>query len=289
MQSHFLKYKRQLPENPNDPLADLIMEASEFNKFTPTLFGLNSIHIGRQPKQVIAAVFDLEGFTDFCSTNDAHLIVPEFTGLFINWLFDQIRLESIDYTKENEDNESVYLSTGLPFYAKFLGDGFLFLWEVDHDGAFEFCEQHKCSHQAEIQGDIGCLISILRDICNNYSTDLYPKSLRSFMDPPTKLRCGIAQGSVSDLGNGKEYVGPCINMASRLQKAAGLGIAVLKKGINLDRSASSDLETKMIKKIYNIRGHGNEIIYIFRADYRKLTEEGKKYLQDVKPDADGDF
>jgi hypothetical protein len=45
---------------------------------------------------VLAAMFDLEGFTAFSDRRDPHLFVPQFVDAFLGWLFSTIKSLSPD-------------------------------------------------------------------------------------------------------------------------------------------------------------------------------------------------
>jgi len=278
MQSQFIRPRRRKPKSSSEPLADLVVNSRDFDRFQPALFGLDSYHNGLGARTALAVVIDLENFTKFTANSDPHLFVPDFIDRFISWFFTSFRKSIVD----RSEDDIVYLQTLLPFYVKYLGDGLLLLWEIDYQGSAEYAQTAGTESKREIQGDLGNLISILRDICNLYTSDFLPEANTHYTNVPQRLRCGIAQGLVCDLGNGSDYVGPCINMASRLQKVAGLGIAILKRGIDLDLSQSHELAQSVIRKKCNIRGHGDEIIYVFKADFEALSEEDKRQLKDIE-------
>ena len=77
---------------------------------------------------VIAVVFDLSGFTDCCNHVDAHLSMPIFLKEFLSWLFKCI----VSELEQKRFREGILLYTHLPFFAKFTGDGVLFLWNTEN-------------------------------------------------------------------------------------------------------------------------------------------------------------
>jgi hypothetical protein len=263
--------KRVLSDNEKAPLADLRTTKRALRLFSPASFRMQGFESGGGIKSALAAIFDLQGFTIFCSQSDPHLSVPAFIDSFINWLFSEIGELSI----EKKTDTNVYLYNSLPFYAKFLGDGVLFLWEVDYKGVKDFCTKHGYDPDEEIQGDIGNIISVLFDVCNNYSIKLMPKLARSYSRVPQKLRCGVAQGLVCSLGNGADYVGPCINMAARLQKLGGLGMCVSMRGIDLNLNPSKRLGRLLVPKKATVRGVGEELVYVVKKQYDALSKKQK--------------
>ena len=79
----------------------------------------------------IAAMFDLEGFTTFCKQTDPHLSVPLYLSNFLNWIFGEIRKETI----KDEHEKGYFLWHALPFLVKFMGDGVLVLWNTKNISA----------------------------------------------------------------------------------------------------------------------------------------------------------
>ncbi len=130
-------------------------------------------------------------------------------------------------------------------------------------------------------------IDNIPSICNNvlidYSTKFYNDIKSEYIDVPLKLRCGLARGRITSIGDGADYVGPCINIAARLQKLSKLDFAVLKKGFDLSPwLEGGKLKSKdpyIIKKTH-LRGIGDELVYIKKRGYDELDPEEKKLFQD---------
>lgn len=151
--------------------------------------------------------------------------VPRYIVSFISWLFESISKGAL---KEKDGVPLVHghqlgLWFELPFFAKFLGDGLLFLWDAE-----------GLSSEAKWN-----LVSSIIVICNDYQTEFLPDNRCEFTKPPPRLRCGIARGQISAIGEEKDFVGLCINVASRLQKLEGVSegihfsFAFTKKGFPL--------------------------------------------------------
>lgn len=104
----------------------------------------------------------------------------------------------------------------LPFMSKFLGDGLLFLWDT-----IELLE-----------GEITDIVISMHEICMKYIKEFIPSVENSIVDIPPKLRCGIARGTIYTVGNGNDFVGPCINVSARLQKFNSLSFCFSRRGIN---------------------------------------------------------
>ena len=84
---------------------------------------------------VLAVIFDLEGFTTFCDQGEPHLFVPRFVTEFRMWLFGQLADALVDDGPNAEPHRAgaVALTAPPPMFKKFLGDGFLLLWAADEE------------------------------------------------------------------------------------------------------------------------------------------------------------
>ena len=71
-----------------------LLDNKKFNTFNPKVLGLGDISLPSTRTGALATVFDLSGFTNFCSQIDPHLSVPEYLSPFLNCLFDDIRFNS---------------------------------------------------------------------------------------------------------------------------------------------------------------------------------------------------
>lgn len=237
---------------------------NEFAKFNSGLLGIGE-DISRDGEYInaLVAVFDLEGFTSFCNQIDQHLVVPEFLSHYLNWLFDAIIAEF----KEGEVGERITIWGSLPFYAKFLGDGILFIWNTDYSGGHP---------------GIGNIVNRLKRICERYINEFLPFIERKVVKTPNKLRCGIARGQIISIGNGEDFVGPCINIASRLQKLGKLSFAVSRRGFDIEKSLSKTNQQLYSLKKVNIRGIGdNELVYILTKEFEALPDSEKSLFLPV--------
>ena len=103
-----------------------LLSREAFERFNPSILGLGELTSAAAATDAIAAVFDLQGFTNFCKQIEPHLTVPVFLSQFLDWMMTQIKSEMMH--KEHE--EGVSLWGPLPFFVKFMGDGLLVLWNV---------------------------------------------------------------------------------------------------------------------------------------------------------------
>ncbi|HYF19243.1 MAG TPA: hypothetical protein VEA40_15350 [Ramlibacter sp.] len=84
--------------SPNDFLTSRVRGGTEVlfrreaaDRFDTHLLGLGDINTQARTIEAIAAVFDLQGFTNFCKQIEPQLSVPFFLNEFPHWMFEQIR------------------------------------------------------------------------------------------------------------------------------------------------------------------------------------------------------
>lgn len=236
-----------------------LLDNKKFNSFNPEVLGLGDISLRSTQMEALAAVFDLSGFTNFCSQVDPHLSVPEYLSRFLDWLFDDIKKEFVRKTYR----KGRQLWADLPFLAKFLGDGVLFLWNTREMDGIEICN----------------VVATLHDMCEDYVADFYPRIKKVVTGPPNKLRCGIARGSVLSVGNGEDYVGPCINVASRLQKLSLLTFCVSRRGFDFTKHNEASLKLYAVKSV-SLPGIGeNELVWVRKKEFDGLPEKEKELFR----------
>ena len=232
---------------------------SDFNSF---ILGMGDISENSIEKNVICAFFDLESFTRLCNQIDPDLVIPVFLKKYLDWFFDQIQNE----TKEKEYNEGIDTWHDLPFFIKFLGDGLLVLWDISKTSQI-------------VQGNI---ILSCRNIVNSYSKSFYEKIKKIVVEPPKKLRCGITKGKVYSVGNGNDFVGQCINFASRLQKLPGITFAFSNRGIDLEIYFDEEVRKNYLIKMIEARGIGeNELVVILKKEFEEMNELDKEKYRDI--------
>lgn len=238
-----------------------IVKKAVFDSFNPDILGLGKIDIKSKQVNALSVIFDLEGFTNFCKQIDPHLAVPEYLNDFLKWIFEKIREESI--LKTYKEGYSTYAD--LPFLSKYLGDGILFLWDT------------------EKMGDISIrnVVVSMYEVCVKYQTEFLPIISKKITSAPIKLRCGIARGSIYSVGNGNDYVGPCINMSARLQKLNTLTFCFSRRGIDPEKMGEGYKDRFVVKRV-NIRGIGeNELVCFSKIEYDKLEKPEKEKFIDV--------
>jgi hypothetical protein len=232
-----------------------IIKKEVFDSFNQDILGLGKIETKSTQVSALSVIFDLEGFTIFCKQIDPHLAVPEYLSEFLKWIFEKVRNELV--MKSYENGYSTWAD--LPFLSKYLGDGILFLWDT--------------ANMSEIS--IRNVVVSMYEVCRSYITDFLPGISNKIISPPSKLRCGIARGTIYSVGNGNDYVGPCINMSARLQKLHSLTFCFSRRGID-PLGMGEGYKDKFIVKKVDIRGIGeNELVCLSKVEYDKLGKEDK--------------
>jgi class 3 adenylate cyclase len=237
---------------------------AEFAAFTPAALGLGDVNRSGTQVQALAVFIDLEGFTDFCNQVDSHLVIPEFLSRYFDWLFQALA----EQFREGEENGQVRIWGSLPFYAKFLGDGLLFLWDTDRNPG--------------LSGTVNIARNLL-DVTRLYETQFVREMRRAVSKPPARLRCGISRGQVIAIGGGTDYVGSCINVASRLQKLASLSFAVSGRGFDLSKAPEGEgsLRSFLVLKETSLRGIGDqELVYIRKDEFDSLRPAERAEFRD---------
>jgi class 3 adenylate cyclase len=241
----------------------IAIDKSRFDEFSPSLLGLGDISAkpsGSEKFDALAAVFDLQGFTSFCDARDPQISVPDFIDEFLSWLFVELK----DQFVKEPHGDTVLLWGYLPIFAKFMGDGVLLLWRIEKD------ERHGGALA------IGNIVVRLHQTAKAYRERFLPKVENDFADLPKTLRCGGAFGQVVSVGNGSDYVGACINVASRLQKLGGLSFAFSRKGCNPTKCFTKGWNGLYAAKKIRIRGiNKEEPILVDRVEFDALPRKTK--------------
>ena len=254
------KKNEHLTEIVDGKSVELLSKAA-MDRFDESLLGLGVISQPSKAIDSIAAVFDLEGFTNFCKQIEPHLPVPLFLSTFLKWLMDEIKGEMI--RKNHPKGSSLW--SPLPYFVKFMGDGLLVLWDS------------TSMSDAQRRN----VIAACKNIRRKYSTKFVPTISDKVVDIPHRLRCGLARGTVYSVGDGNDYVGSCINMAARLQKLPGLSFAFNRRGIDLATENAFYKNDVLIKRIA-IRGIGeNELIGVLKIEFTALSDADKTFYRNA--------
>lgn len=219
-------------------------------------------------KHGLVMVFDLEGFTQFVNqpgVDDYHITE------YLNVVFKSIDISlfgGIPFWADYDDSpwesfrDEKYSK---PTHVKFTGDGALYLWtrpfaSSDFNLEFILCLMNRL---ATVREDFISIVETCTD------------EIKAF-NVPERIRFGFARGTVYELSgqvlaakSQKEYVGSCINLASRLQNyCPELGfIASAKLAIP---KAELSGEGYTIVSARKIRGFQSEKVIVLREEYEKL-------------------
>jgi class 3 adenylate cyclase len=103
-------------------------------------------------------------------------------------------------------------------------------------------------------------------------------------DLPPRIRFGIARGSVFELlpssGEASEYVGFCINLASRLQKYCPTLDFIASARLGIDMASLSQYGyTRVVAKA--IRGFPKEIVFVDKEELDEMTKDEKEKLFEI--------
>lgn len=233
-----------------------LLTRQAYERFAPELLGLGDIGTRPTTMDAIAVVVDLEGFTAFCDQRETLVMVPAFLKEFIQWLMDSIRKQMT----EQEVPAGIALWAHLPFFVKFMGDGLLVLWDAAAPGMDSVGRRNV----------IACVDEIRRAYTSEFLLNLSDEI--SF--PPPRLRCGLSRGVVYSVGNGNDFVGPCINMAARLQKLPGTTFSFCTRGFALTENGAARFFTKELM-CFDVQLRGfreREQVAILISEFNQLGE-----------------
>jgi hypothetical protein len=232
-------------------------------KFNPAMLDLGNLNTPCEEKSAIAAVFDISDFTRFCNQVDAYMELPRFLNYFLKWFFACI----VQGLTEEDDGEKSTFWADLPMLVKFLGDGLLIVWNSQRMNSAQACR----------------LVATLYNICKAYNRDFYPQINTIISKPPSVLRCGIARGRVFSLGGGRDYVGHCINNASRLSSMDGLTFSFPQRGFQVKEDMPADYARLFVPRYASIKGVGDaEMIWVLKEEFERLPEEKKKQYRSLE-------
>lgn len=249
-----IEKKDYLKINDGDKIIRIISKA-KFESFNEDILSLGKIETKSTQINALSVLFDLEGFTVFCKQIDPQLAVPEFLSEFLKWLFSQIRLELTDKSYP----EGYYTYSELPLLSKFMGDGILFIWDANELSEIEIMN----------------IVWSMYEICLKYRSHFFKAISKKIVAAPKTLRCGIARGAIYSVGDGNDFVGPCINMSARLQKLNSLTFAFSRRGLNPE-IAETHYSPEFVTMKTDIRGIGSEeLVCILKTEYRNLNDEDK--------------
>lgn len=227
------------------------------------------------PRNAIALIFDLEGFSGFFNQPDVHDYLP----VFINRIFGAVDI-CISGGLKYWEREPVEISPLLVqlVHMKFMGDGGLYVF-LPHQNETAF------------RGDtIRALLNRIWNLKSSFDVVLEKCADEiPVMDLPQRIRFGVSRGSVLELhredGGPSEYVGFCINLASRLQRyCPELGfLGSARLGL-----PERDLRKHDYMKVVatKIKGFTKEIVIVDKEEFEALPTAIAEDLFERLPTAD---
>jgi len=223
-----------------------------------------------RPKHGLALIYDLEGFSNFFNQPDVQDYVPQFLNK-VSSALSVVMFGGAAYWTEPEV-EYKPLALG-PIHEKFLGDGALYLWLNS--------------------ASVNITSSLATELCNRLWTLKagFSHIVRAayeqmpVVDLPRKIRFGIARGTIYELqrkgGRQREYIGFCINLASRLQKyCPDLGFIASARIRIPEHALLRHNYVRVVAK--QIKGFPREIVIVDSDEYEALKEEVRaSYFEDL--------
>ncbi len=217
-------------------------------------------------KHAIVMIYDVAGFSKFFNQPDVHEYVPRFLNNISNVVATVIYGGKEYWTTDPTTLEPLQA----PVHEKFLGDGGLYIWVPPENvkGFSEWFIANLCNRLWNVQNSYD-------NIRKKCAEDIPVYEL------PQGIRFGLARGTVYELTNRKtrqrEYIGFCINLASRLQKYCSefAFIASARMGIS-----ESLLEKHNYIKVVatKLKGFPKEIVIVDRSEYEHLSPEIREGL-----------
>jgi class 3 adenylate cyclase len=222
-----------------------------------------------RPKHAVAMVYDLEGFSRFFNQPDVQEYVPKF----INKVSAAVNA-CIFGGNQFWQAEPVILGPLLaPVHEKFLGDGALYVWTNDEGAIDTDFVSYLCNRLFNLKNQFHELAAAAYDEL-------------PVVDLPQRIRFGIARGTVYELRRRgtkqREYIGFCINLASRLQKyCPELGfVASARVGLP-NKILKEHGYTRVVAKA--IKGFPREIVFVDVDEFESLPPKVREEYFDRLP------
>ncbi len=218
------------------------------------------------PKNAVALLYDLQGFSRFFNQPDVQDYVPAFlnhvsAAMGVNLFGGQA------YWAHNATIDALEIDVA---HEKFTGDGALYIL-LPPAGSSDFpvgTLQHLCNRLWTLKNRF--------DVVVNRALEMVP-----VVEVPRKIRFGLSRGSVYELPTpdttASEYIGFSINLASRLQKyCPELGFIASARLMLPDREIAKHGFIKVVAT--QLRGFPDEIVLIDRLEYEALSADIRNRL-----------
>jgi class 3 adenylate cyclase len=217
------------------------------------------------PKNAVALLYDLEGFSRFFNQPD----VQDYVPAFLNHVSAAVGVNLFGGEAYWANATIVPLEIEVA-HEKFTGDGALYIL-LPPAGSSDFPAgtlQHLCNRLWTLKSRFHVVV--------NRALDMVP-----VLEVPRKVRFGLSRGSVFELHTqgttGSEYIGFSINLASRLQKyCPELGFIASARLMFSEREIARHGFMKVVAT--QLRGFADEIVVIDRMEYEALPEDVRNEL-----------
>ena len=218
------------------------------------------------PKNAIALIYDLADFSQFFNQPDVQDYVPGF----LNHVSEAIGI-CLFGGESYWDKAKKYGSLKVRVaHEKFTGDGALYIL-LPPSGSSDFGVV-----------TLRWLCNRLWTLKNNFDT-VISKSLEfvPVVEVPRSIRFGLSRGSVFELRKPgttvTEYIGFCINLASRLQSyCRDLGFIASARLMLPDDELEEHGYIKVVAT--QIRGFTNELVVVDRSEYEAISDDTRSSL-----------
>lgn len=225
-------------------------------------------------KHGLVMIFDLEGFSRFFNQPD----ISDYVTRFLNPVFEAVDVSVNEGTAywlsppgAPPDEYPQYAPLEyLPSHVKFMGDGALYIWTPEKEGK-DFNEEFT----AILMNRLWNLKTNFGNVVSKCTDDV------PVVDLPPRIRFGLARGTIYELihknTHQREYIGYCINLASRLQSyCPDLGIIASARL----RIPSHILKEHGYMKVVatRIKGFQEEVVVVDSEEFEGLNPKVRDEL-----------
>jgi len=219
------------------------------------------------PKNAVALLYDLEGFSRFFNQPDVQDYVPAFLNHVSAAIGVNLFGGEAYWVQNNAIIDPLKIQVA---HEKFTGDGALYIL-LPPDGTADFpvgTLQHLCNRLWTLKSRFDAVVS--------RALEMVP-----VVEVPRKVRFGLSRGSVYELRTSdtsdSEYIGFSLNLASRLQKyCPEVGFIASARLMLSDRDIAKHGFVKVVAT--QLRGFQDEIVLIDRVEYEALPDDIRNRL-----------
>ncbi|HLY00875.1 MAG TPA: hypothetical protein VKR56_00100 [Candidatus Cybelea sp.] len=214
------------------------------------------------PTTGVALIFDLGNFSQFFTQPD----VQEYVTKFLNIIFEALSIVIFGGAEYYTPEKTALKPLLTPVHEKFLGDGALYLWNPTIEETPEFSQN---------------LVNRLWNLQNWYPEVLAKARIHvPVVELPSSIRFGLSRGTVYELtrrDGAKEYIGFCINLASRLQRYCPELNFLASARINVEQSF---LDAWRYKRVIakSMRGFSREVVIVDQSEFERLDSRVRSDL-----------